>query len=318
MKTGNILLVILALSALAANSVLCRLALGDTLIDPVSFTLVRLGSGILILMLILARVRKREQQRVSIPVEHRSLLDGIPVVKRWSQRFSDRSKDLLSVLSSRGGNRAAIMLFVYAICFSVAYLDLDTGTGALILFGSVQLTMIAYSLIKGQKLALMEWLGLLIAFAGFIYLVLPGLSTPSLMGFVLMTLAGIAWGFYTLAGKESNDPVADTAANFFRTWPLLLLTGIWLLWQGAEMTPKGFLLALISGAITSGLGYVLWYRVLRLFTATQAGVLQLLVPVIAAMGGVIFVAEPVTINLVIASVAILGGITLVIYGRKPV
>lgn len=251
-------------------------------IDPVNFTLLRLASGIGMLWLVMLLLKLRNRDAVS---------------------------------HSGGSYKAGLMLFAYAIAFSVAYLDLETGAGALILFGAVQLTMILVGWIQGQRLHLIEWAGVLLAFAGFIYLVLPGFSTPSFTGFILMSLAGIAWGFYTLMGRGSKTPALDTARNFLYTWPWLLLLIIWLVIEGGDWSQKGVLLALTSGAITSGLGYVIWYATLPFYTATQAAVLQLSVPVIAAVGGVVFVAEPVTLTLIIASLMILGGIFLVIAGR---
>ncbi|OOV86862.1 DMT family transporter [Oceanospirillum linum] len=298
-----VLLTLLSLMALAANSVLCRLALapeqtplaeslidGATervlasgAIDPVSFTLLRLvaGVGMLWLVIFLLSWKKSEPQK--------------PV--------------------AGGSYRAGFMLFIYALAFSVAYLDLDTGAGALVLFGAVQLTMILAGWLQGQRLHFIEWAGVLLAFSGFVYLVLPGFSTPSFSGFILMTLAGIAWGGYTLKGRGSRTPALDTARNFLFTWPWLLLLILWLLIEGGEWTSRGVILALISGAITSGLGYVIWYATLPFYTGTQAAVLQLSVPVIAAVGGVVFVSEPVTMTLIIASLMILGGIFLVITGR---
>ena len=268
----------LALTAFAANSVLTRMALAEPIIDASSFTLIRLLSGSIVLMLILAfRLRKQPA----------------PTKGSW--------------LSS-------LMLFVYALGFSFAYLMLETGTGALILFGMVQITMVVASLIKGQRLARLEWLGIGTAFAGFVYLVWPEVSTPSISGVVLMSIAGIAWGVYTLRGRTSQAPLADTAYNFTRTLPFLLLLGLFSIGQ-FELSTQGIVLAVLSGAIASGLGYTLWYSVLTHLSATQAGVLQLLVPVIAALGGILFVSEPLTLRFIVASLLILGGIYLVIQAR---
>lgn len=303
------LLTLLALMAMAANSVLCRLALSPQAgglqgeydaesglmvgaIDPVSFTLLRLAAGIAVLGLVMWLLNRRKKPRQ-------------PAVPATSE----------SEIKPGGSYKAGLMLFVYAIAFSVAYLDLETGTGALILFGSVQLTMILLSRLQGQRLHLIEWSGVLMAFTGFIYLVLPGFSTPSFSGFLLMTLAGVAWGFYTLMGRGSQTPAQDTARNFLCTWPWLVLLIFWLLLEGGHWQTEGVLLALISGGITSGLGYVIWYATLPYYTATQAAVLQLSVPLIAAGGGVVLVSEPVTLTLIIASLMILGGILLVIAGR---
>ncbi|MEH6823598.1 MAG: EamA family transporter, partial [Motiliproteus sp.] len=209
----TLLLTLLALIALAANSVLCRLALttdaSGSSIDAASFTLIRLGSGALMLMLLL---QLRNRRRIQMSAEHA------------------RPPKAATVSPKHGSWLAALYLFGYAIAFSYAYNSLDTGTGALILFGAVQLTMITITLLSGIRLTRSEWLGLGLAFSGFIYLVLPTLSTPSLLGFVLMTLAGMAWGGYTLKGRGSSDPLAETAFNFVRTLPfaaVLLLISIY-------------------------------------------------------------------------------------------
>jgi drug/metabolite transporter (DMT)-like permease len=268
----------LALIAFAANSVLCRLALGDKTIDASSFTAIRLLSGAIVLLLI----------------------TGISSNK--------------SNATTKGSWSASLMLFLYAITFSFAYITLDTGTGALILFGSVQITMILLSLISGNRLHIIEWTGITISFAGFVYLILPGVSTPSTTGFLLMTTAGIAWGIYTLKGRGSINPLMDTAYNFFRTIPLVIILAIVTL-QNAQYSFEGIVLAVLSGGIASGIGYAIWYVALGGLSATQAAVVQLLVPVIAAFGGVIFVSEVVTLRLTISATMILGGILMVVLGR---
>ncbi len=257
---------------------MCRLALGEETIDAASFTVIRLLSGVVILAVI---VLGRNA--------------GKPV-------------------ASKGSWLASLMLFAYAVTFSYAYISLDTGTGALILFGSVQITMILLSLISGNRLHRMEWLGVVLAFAGFIYLVLPRLSTPSLSGFMLMTVAGIAWGLYTLRGRGSTQPLNDTAYNFARTLPFLLLLFAFT-YQNAELSQRGVMLAVLSGALASGLGYAIWYAALAGLSATQAAVIQLLVPVIAAIGGVIFADEVITLRLLLSSMMVLGGIMMVILTR---
>jgi len=206
------------------------------------------------------------------------------------------------------------MLFLYAITFSYAYISLDTGTGALILFGSVQITMILLSLISGTRLHFTEWAGVTIAFTGFVYLILPGITTPSIIGFLLMTVSGIAWGIYTLKGRGSKSPLMDTAYNFFRTIPLVILLAITTI-NNANYSSEGILLALLSGGITSGIGYTIWYIALDGLSSTQAAVLQLLVPVIAAFGGVIFVSEAITFRLTISTIMVLGGILMVVLGK---
>ena len=268
----------MALIAFAANSVLCRLALGSGAIDASSFTVVRLLSGSIVLLVIIGVTRKSSTQ------------------------------------SAKGSWAASFMLFLYAVTFSYAYISLDTGTGALILFASVQITMILLSLISGTRLHFIEWIGVTVAFAGFVYLILPGVTTPSIMGFLLMTIAGIAWGIYTLKGRGSNAPLVDTAYNFFRTTPLVLILVISTI-SKANYSFEGILLAVISGGITSGIGYTIWYIALGGLSSTQAAVLQLSVPVIAAFGGVIFVAETITFRLAISATFVLGGILMVVIGK---
>ena len=203
------------------------------------------------------------------------------------------------------------MLFVYAVTFSYAYISLDTGTGALILFGSVQLTIVLFSLISGNRLRLVEWVGIITAFAGFVYLVLPSLSTPSFRGFILMTISGVAWGTYTLRGKISQNPLDDTAFNFLRTFPFVLALLIIELNHVNFSFHQGIIFALISGAITSGIGYSVWYMAVVGLSSIQAGVVQLLVPIIAAIGGVIFAQEFISLRLIFSSILVLGGIMLI-------
>jgi drug/metabolite transporter (DMT)-like permease len=273
-----IILTGLALIAFAANSVLCRLALGERTIDASSFTVIRLLSGAMVLLAI------------------------ISIKSNKTDSFT------------KGSWSAGLLLFLYAITFSFAYITLDTGTGALILFGSVQITMILLSLISGDRLHITEWAGVTIAFIGFVYLILPGVTTPSAIGFLLMIVAGIAWGIYTLKGRSSDDPLMDTAYNFLRTLPLVIILAI-ITVKNAHYSYQGVLLAVLSGGITSGIGYAIWYIALGGLSATQAAVVQLLVPVIAAFGGIIFVSEAVTIRLTVSATMILGGILMVVLGR---
>ncbi len=269
---------ILALFAFAGNSILCRLALGEDTIDAASFTTIRLLSGIIVLSIIL--------------------------------KMTNASR----AITSKGSWKASFMLFLYAVTFSFAYISLDTGTGALILFGAVQITMILVGLLAGNKLHYFEWLGVIAAFSGFVYLVMPSLTTPSLIGFILMSVAGVAWGFYTLAGKGSESPLSDTAYNFLRTLPLVIIL-IVVTNQNASLSQKGILLAVLSGGIASGLGYTIWYIALGGLSTIQAAAVQLLVPVIAAIGGVLFTNEMFSLRLATSSVMILGGITAVILGK---
>ncbi|MEZ5536010.1 MAG: DMT family transporter [Thiolinea sp.] len=274
----TVLLTAFALLAFAGNSVLCRLALGDGAIDAASFTVIRLLSGMVVLALI--------------------------IVASGSHKAA----------ATKGNWPASAMLFLYAITFSYAYISLDTGTGALILFGSVQLTMIAVSLVSGNRLHATEWLGVAIACTGFVYLVMPTLSTPSFSGFLLMTIAGVAWGFYTLRGRGSASPLSDTAYNFLRTLPLVVVLLVLTL-RDMQLSQSGVLLAVLSGAVASGIGYTVWYIALGGLSVVQAAVVQLLVPVIATIGGVIFAGELLSLRLVMASLLVLGGILLVVLGR---
>ncbi len=273
-------LTFIALIAFASNSVLNRLALSDGSIDAASFTIFRLLSGAIVLFLILS-IRKHKKP-------------------------SSKTK---------GSWVSSLMLFTYAITFSVAYITLDTATGALILFAAVQISMILISLFKGTRLQLIEWIGMLGAFSGFVYLMFPDLGTPSFKGFVLMSIAGAAWGVYTLNGRGTQDALADTAYNFIRTIPFVVIL-VLLTFKNAHYSQQGILLAILSGAIASGIGYTIWYAALRGLSATQAAVVQLSVPVIAAIGGVVFVSEQITQRLVIAILLILGGILLVVLGKR--
>ena len=267
--------------AFASNSLLNRLALGQETIDAVSYTTVRLTAGALTLWLIASLQKNSAQPKV------------------------------------RGNWISAAMLFLYAIAFSFAYLSLSAGTGALILFGTVQVTMILSALRSGERPQLLEWLGVLLALGGLVYLVLPGLRAPSPLGSALMSIAGVAWGVYSLRGRGATSPLADTTGNFIRAVPLILAV-LLLSLNGVHLTQTGILLAVLSGAIASGLGYVIWYAALSGLTATRAAIVQLSVPVIAAWAGVVFLAEDVSLRLILAAALILGGIALAIAGRRKV
>lgn len=268
----------LALIAFAANSVLCRLALGEQAIDASSFTVIRLLSGAVVLLAIL------------------------------------RLNNNKTATQAKGSWSSSLMLFLYALTFSFAYITLDTGTGALILFGSVQITMILLSIISGQRLHTAEWVGVSLSFVGFVYLILPGVTTPSINGFMLMTVAGVSWGIYSLKGKSSANPLMDTAYNFLRTIPFVTILALLAIKQ-VHYSPAGILYAVLSGAIASGIGYAIWYRALAGLSTTQAAVVQLSVPVIAAFGGVVFVSEAVTLRLIVSAILVLGGIFIVVLGR---
>ncbi|AZG73878.1 DMT family transporter [Shewanella livingstonensis] len=293
---------IVALVAFAANSVLCRMALASNqytipLIDPSSFTAIRLTAGALVLwLLMLLRSSK-----------------------------ADVSQSDTKNLTHHGSVFAAVLLFIYAVTFSYAYVLLDTATGALILFAAVQISMMLISYFQGHRLSLLEWLGALLAFAGFGYLVLPGVSAPSIIGLVLMAVSGCAWGGYTLLGKQSRKPLFDTGYNFIRTLPLVLVMIVVVWWLPVfsasdavnhfTLSPTGILLAILSGGAASGVGYALWYQALRGLTSTHAAVLQLTVPVIAALGGVLFLDEVISIHLSISASIIFLGIALVILAK---
>lgn len=290
-------LTVFALLAFAGNSVLCRLALADGSIDAGSFTFIRLVSGLFILVVLmkaLSTQRGSSLRSTSLPVE-------------------DQPK---------GSWLSAFLLFLYAVTFSYAYISLDTGIGALILFGAVQLTMVIYSIVKGARLNVIEWIGLLIAFAGFVYLVMPTLTTPSLHGFLLMLVSGVAWAFYTLRGKASSSPLVDTSYNFIRTapWLCVLLIGMVLAsrmgFTEMHFTPRGIVLAAISGGLASGLGYAVWYMALAGLSSSRAAVVQLLVPIIASLGGVLFAGEIMSMRLIISSLLVLGGILMVVLGHQ--
>lgn len=282
------LLASIALIAFAGNSVLCRLALESGAIDPASFTTARLISGAAFLYLLVS-------------------LGGVARVQAHSERST----------AVKGGWLGAFSLFVYAASFSFAYLSLDTGVGALVLFGSVQVTMVASNAIKGTRLSPLEVSGLILACAGLVYLVYPELSTPSLKGFMMMTVAGIAWGVYTLHGQGSTKPLRDTSSNFIKSVPLtLILLAVFA--NSTELNWHGVSLAIASGVLTSGIGYAIWYATLPRLNSSQAGVLQLLVPVIAALGGVIFSNELLSVRLIVAGCLTLGGIFLVLLAKKKV
>ncbi len=286
-----------ALIAFAFNSILCRLALRGDEADAAGFTAVRLISGAITL--------------VVISFFFRSV--GRPHVRKGSTK----PKGALTYVraTDTGSWLSALCLAAYAVCFSFAYLNLTAGTGALILFGSVQMTMIAIALGRGERPQLLEWLGLAIAVGGLVYLVLPGLASPPLDSSLLMAAAGASWGLYTLRGKGSSDPLADTTGNFVKTVPFAIAL-IVIFFLNIHLTTRGIVLAVLSGSLASGVGYTVWYTALKFHTATRAAVLQLAVPVIAAAGGVLFMAEQFTTRLIVAGALILGGIAMTIAGKK--
>ncbi len=275
-----------ALIAFAANSVLNRLALGGNTIDAGSYIGIRLASGALTLL----------------------LLNGID--KRSFTFLRSAYSDLFvkNILP-------AFYLFTYGVAFSFAYRSLSSGTGAFILFGTVQTTMLSMALLKGERPFISEWMGLIIAILGLVYLVFPGLSAPDPLGAFLMIIAGIAWGFYTLKGRGVKDPLESTALNFIVSVPMVLAVNVFT-FSNAHFSTEGVIYAFISGAITSGLGYAIWYAALKGLTTTQAACLQLFVPIIAALGGILFLSENITSRLIGAGLLIIGGVVLALIGKR--
>jgi drug/metabolite transporter (DMT)-like permease len=275
--TRVLCLTALTMIAFAGNSLLCRAALGHAHIDAASFTSIRLISGALVLWLIV-QIRQGTH-------------------------------------AGKGSWRSAAALFVYAAGFSYAYLSLSASTGALILFGAVQATMIGYGIWTGERLRTIQLSGLVLASAGLIGLLLPGVTAPPLIGSLLMLGAGVAWGVYSLRGRGAGNPIAITAGNFLRTVPIAIILSA-VTFKGISMDASGIVYAVASGALASGLGYAIWYTALPALKATVAASVQLSVPVIAALGGVLLLGEHISLRLVLASIAILGGIALVILEKR--
>lgn len=294
----TIVYTVFALLAFAGNSVLCRLALnGDSgyTLDAISFTIIRLLSGIAALLLLVMFSQNNQSS-------HLCLDKPKTAADTYWRVYSKHSV-------------SALLLFIYMLGFSIAYIYLDTGVGALILFSSVQITMIICSLLAGKRLHWTEWLGAVCAFFGFVYLIFPSLTEPSLSGFVLMTVAGIAWGLYTLKGQSSNHPLQDTMKNFTATLPLVLLLLLAYIFFSLQLSVYGVMLAVLSGVVASAIGYAIWYSALQGLSSVQAAVVQLLVPVVAAAGGVVWSNEMISLRLLLASVIVLGGLLLVVFGR---
>ncbi len=311
----------LALIAFAANSVLCRLALKDELIDPAGFTIIRLVSAAAMFAVLLTFANKRSA-KLEATEDTKDIFDeteleqtGLEQAKLQQIKLTSSHVKNLRLNDVKLRWKSALSLFAYAIAFSYAYTLLDAASGALILFGSVQLTMIVASFRSGHRLKPLEWLGMALSFGGLAYLMLPTASPPNATGFALMVFSGIAWGIYTLTGKQSLQPFLDTAHNFLLTLPFVVLLGIVTL-ATIEFTSLGALYALLSGVLASALGYTLWFKALPSLTATEAGVLQLSVPIITAIAGVILLSEAITLPLVISSTLVLGGIALVIIAKK--
>lgn len=279
-KLRTVALTALAMIAFAGNSLLCRAALRDGLIDPATFTAIRLASGAMALLLIVS---------------------------------------LRSPAWRAGTWGSAAALFAYAAAFSYAYVSLSTATGALLLFGAVQITMIGYGIFRGERLSISQSTGGLLAAAGVGYLLLPGLSAPHLPSALLMLSAGVAWGIYSLRGKGAGMPVMVTAGNFLKSLPLCLLLLIpAFMSEPSVESPAGVALAVASGALASGMGYAIWYFALPGLQATQAAIVQLSVPLLAGVAGLVILDEPLSMRLLLAGGAILGGIFLVLWSRRSV
>ncbi|MEL0660677.1 DMT family transporter [Psychromonas arctica] len=301
------LLTSFALIAFAANSVFCRLALGEQQVDAGSFTVIRLLSGSIFLAIFLSvkhfYFNADSSDKKDLPSQLSNSNNG-------SSQNDNRNNG-----ASKGSWLNAIWLFVYAMTFSYAYIQLDTATGALVLFATVQVTMLLTRVLKGHLLSRAELLGLILAIAGFVYLLAPQVSSPSIVAFALMCISGISWAFYTLAGKKSVDPTSDTIFNFFRTLPFVFLF-VLINIDKTFLTLEGVIYAILSGVLASALGYLLWYKALKDLRHNVAAVVQLLVPVLAAIAGFIFLGESVSTVFVISSLIILSGILLVI--KNPV
>lgn len=277
LSPATVALTCAAMLAFAGNSLLCRLALLHTSIDPASFTTVRIASGALVLSLLVWAREKRAT-----------------VAGSWLSAFA---------------------LFAYAAAFSFAYVSLTAGTGALLLFGAVQTTMVGYGLYAGERFSRIQLFGVALACGGLVYLLLPGLSAPPFAAAALMIAAGVAWGVYSLRGRGAGDPTQVTAGNFVRAVPFVLaVSAITLTRSSADAA--GITYAVASGALTSGIGYAIWYTALGDLKATSAAMVQLSVPVIAALGGVAVLGEHLTLRLVVASIAVIGGIAIVVARKQ--
>ncbi len=269
-------LALAALVAFSANSILARLALGSDLADAASYAAIRIGAGALML-LVLTRAR---------PEAYRS-----------------------------GSWASGALLALYAAPFAFAYLELPAGTGALILFGAVQVTMFAFGLgRRGERPRPLEWAGVAMAMAGLVWFVFPGVDRAPLLGATLMAIAGIAWGGYSLRGRSASRPLLDTTGNFVRAVPFVVAVLLWRI-PALKVTPEGVGYAVLSGAVASALGYAIWYAALAGLTATRAATLQLAVPVLTAWAGVWLLHEQITTRLALAGSAVIAGVALAVFAR---
>lgn len=269
--------ILLAMIAFATNSVLCRLALTESKIDPISFSLIRVSSGAFVLFVwwLLSKHRVKIQ---------------------WN--FNN-----------------GIFLAIYILAFSYAYLKIDAGIGALLLFGTVQLTMVFFGVFHGEKLNIKRGLGVFIALLGIVLLLLPGASTPDLFYSVMMIISGLAWAAYSLSGKAMDHPLSSTLANFVIAVPLILMVRFFLL-EDVSTNWQGVILAILSGGLTSSVAYVLWYSIIKRIDRITASTVQLSVPCLAIVGGSLFIGEPVTLSIILSTIIVLLGILLVIFSAQ--
>lgn len=283
------LFTIIALVAFAANSLLCRLALAQGYIDAWNFTVIRLLSGAVCLAIIM-------------------LL--------YTKQLNKKAQSSSSVINDIGSWRSSVSLLIYALCFSIAYIELDTGMGALILFSAVQFTMIGWGIYKQERLTAVQWLAFIVAFVAFVYLMLPSQTAPPVMAAVLMSISGVAWGIYSIRGKACVSPLRATTYNFIRSLlvlPILIVVGMS---QLKNVRMEGVLLAIASGAIASGVGYSIWYVAMPLLKSTHAAIVQLCVPVLAAIAGAVFLSETLTVQFMLPSSIILLAVLVFTLNKK--
>ena len=283
------LFTIIALVAFAANSLLCRLALAQGYIDAWNFTVIRLLSGAVCLAIIMLLYTKQLNKKAQLSS---------------------------SVINDIGSWRSSVSLLIYALCFSIAYIELDTGMGALILFSAVQFTMIGWGIYKQERLTAVQWLAFIVAFAAFVYLMLPSQTAPPVMAAVLMSISGVAWGIYSIRGKACVSPLRATTYNFIRSLlvlPILIVVGMS---QLKNVRMEGVLLAIASGAIASGVGYSIWYVAMPLLKSTHAAIVQLCVPVLAAIAGAVFLSETLTVQFMLPSSIILLAVLVFTLNKK--
>lgn len=273
--------IIIAMLAFAANSVLCRLALAGQQIDPMSFSVLRVLSGAVVLMFLYFAHRRRSKKPLKI---------------EWNLKN-------------------AIYLAVYIVAFSIAYLKINAGVGALLLFGTVQLSMVAYGIFHGEKINLMCGIGLVVAVLGILFLLLSGANTPNLFYSLIMMISGLAWAAYSIAGKTMRSPLSSTLANFVLAVPVVSL-GFVLFAKNVLILPQGIVLALLSGGLASSGAYILWYSIVQKIDRITASTVQLFVPCLAILGGSLFIGEIPNLRMIIATVIVLIGILLVIFSSS--